>query len=264
MMIGCVFIQPLPASPMMGPHPYLSHRSPLSPVSLSAQSNYYALVEEMRAAAAKGGAEGKKAEFISWHEGCHLISKGPEASPLFHEIIAKTSRYFNVEPAKGGVRFNWYRDASDWKPFHHDSAAFNPQRARTQDITVGISFGAPRELAFLRAEDDNAKRVRGNCAAGELPEPTRVYFPQTNGMAFSFGRDVNIRWKHGINALTTAEQTAEPRGRISIVLWGKLKETIAEGGSPPMIVNAKKFGGRGGGGRGGGRGGRGGGGGRRR
>jgi hypothetical protein len=128
-------------------------------------------------------------------EGCHLISKGPEASPLFHEIIAKTSAFFNVKPA--GVRFNWYRDASDWKPFHHDSAAFNRQRAKTQDITVGISFGASRELAFLHAEAPETKRARD--AAG-IPKdaqciapPMRVYFPQENGMAFSFGRDVNIR-----------------------------------------------------------------------
>lgn len=48
-------------------------------------------------------------------------------------------------------RFNWYKDSSDWKPFHHDSAAFNPERARNQNITVGVSFGASRELAFLAA-----------------------------------------------------------------------------------------------------------------
>eukprot|EP00854_Cymbomonas_tetramitiformis_P031806 gene31806-40115_t len=53
---------------------------------------------------------------------------------------------------------------------------------------VGISFGATRELAFLHT------------ATG-----LRTYFPQTNGMLFSFGRDVNINWKHGVNALP-AEQ----------------------------------------------------------
>ena len=49
---------------------------------------------------------------------------------------------------------------------------------------IVVSFGATRELAFLHANN--------KCKA---------YFPQTNGMLFSFGRDVNIRWKHGINAL---------------------------------------------------------------
>ena len=63
-------------------------------------------------------------------------------------------------------------------------AAFNPHRARNQNITVGVSFGSTRELAFLHADTKN-----------------KAYFPQTNGMLFSFGRDVNIRWKHGINAL---------------------------------------------------------------
>jgi hypothetical protein len=43
---------------------------------------------------------------------------------------------------------------------------------------VGVSFGASRELAFLHAKDG-----------------TRIYFPQTNGMLFSFGRDCNINWK---------------------------------------------------------------------
>lgn len=125
--------------------------------------------------------------------------------------------------------FNWYRDSSDWKPFHHDSAAFNPSMAKKQNChlpvkiisiidkqtfvqtcadmfmwhllwegacfqeclcifklariisqgTVGVSFGASRELAF--------KHV----ASGSL-----LYFPQTNGMLFFFGRDVNIRWQH--------------------------------------------------------------------
>ena len=63
-------------------------------------------------------------------------------------------------------------------------AAFNPHRARNQNITVGVSFGSTRELAFLHADTKN-----------------KAYFPQTNGMLFSFGRDVNIHWKHGINAL---------------------------------------------------------------
>ena len=61
-------------------------------------------------------------------------------------------------------RFNWYRDSSDWKPFHNDSAAYNPQRAKQQNITVGVSFGAERELSFLHGTN-----------------ASRVYFPQCNG-----------------------------------------------------------------------------------
>ena len=106
------------------------------------------------------------------------------------------SEYFNLKEGSQGTRFNWYRDGTDWKAFHHDSAAFNPQRARNQNITLGISFGEERELAFLNAK------------TGE-----RIYFPQKNGMLFSFGRDVNINWKHGVNALHDKDITG--KGRIS-------------------------------------------------
>ena len=108
--------------------------------------------------------------------------------------------------------------STDWKPFHHDSAAYNPTRAKNQNITVGVSFGATRELAFLHAKNG-----------------TKIYFPQSNGMMFSFGRDVNIRWKHGVNALSEAEQRADGRGRVSIILWGQCPDVVEEADSPPML-----------------------------
>jgi hypothetical protein len=168
----------------------------------------------------------------------------------------KIAAYFGIEQKSVGTRFNWYRDSSDWKPFHHDSAAFNAQRARNQNITVGVSFGATRELAFLHAK--NGTKVLclfsvsllssyffffflcllplssfsslSSSAYVFLFVPfvlpltisslsisvvfhlqlilckhiqmfIQVYFPQTNGMMFSFGRDTNILWKHGVNAL---------------------------------------------------------------
>ena len=85
--------------------------------------------------------------------------------------------FFGLQPQSRGTRFNWYNNPSDWKPFHHDSAAFNAQRARNQNCTVGVSFGDSRELAFVDAMDPSK----------------RFYFPQTNGGLFYFGRDVNIR-----------------------------------------------------------------------
>jgi hypothetical protein len=42
-------------------------------------------------------------------------------------IQDKISAYFDIEQKSVGTRFNWYRDSKDWKPFHHDSAAFNPK-----------------------------------------------------------------------------------------------------------------------------------------
>ena len=52
--------------------------------------------------------------------------------------------FFGLQPQSRGTRFNWYNNPSDWKPFHHDSAAFNAQRARNQNCTVGVSFGDAR------------------------------------------------------------------------------------------------------------------------
>mmetsp|Transcript_38239 Transcript_38239/g.80187 ORF Transcript_38239/g.80187 Transcript_38239/m.80187 type:complete len:117 (-) Transcript_38239:289-639(-) len=78
-----------------------------------------------------------------------------------------------------------------------------------------------RELAFLRA------------APQENGEKVKVYFPQTNNGVFSFGRDVNILWKHGINALLEEEQ--DGKGRISIILWGLADGVVEEDGSPPLL-----------------------------
>ena len=173
-----------------------------------------------------GGGRGKRggggAEWISWHEGAHLISKNPKGCPTYERIVARLCQYFRIDPSKNiGTRFNWYRDSRDWKPFHHDSAAFNPQRAKSQNITVGASFGATRELAFLRAQPyDNGE----NC---------KLYFPQVNNGVFSFGRDANILWKHGVNALPEDEQ--DGKGRISIILWGLAEGVVEEDNSPPLL-----------------------------
>ena len=42
--------------------------------------------------------------------------------------------------------------------------------------------------------------------------------PQPNGSVYTFGRDVNILWRHGIPQLPSERQTKE--GRISIIAWG--------------------------------------------
>jgi len=167
------------------------------------------------------------------------------ASPTVRvtQVQKKMGDFFGLQPQSRGTRFNWYNNPSDWKPFHHDSAAFNAQRARNQNCTVGVSFGDARELAFVDAQD-----------------PTkRFYFPQTNGGLFYFGRDVNIRFKHGVNLLPEDERTG--KGRVSIILWGQA-DVIDEAGSPPHFTDPRSphfsqhgKGGKGGrGGRGGGRG----------
>ena len=38
------------------------------------------------------------------------------------------------------------------QPFHHDAAAMKPDKARTQNFTVAVSFGCERDAAFEHAE----------------------------------------------------------------------------------------------------------------
>jgi hypothetical protein len=72
----------------------------------------------------------------------------------------------------------------------------------SREIAQGVSFGATRELAFLRASPlENGDKVK-------------IYFPQTNNGVFSFGRDVNILFKHGVNALSEEEQ--DGKGCVSV------------------------------------------------
>lgn len=177
-------------------------------------SLYDNLLKEMHEIQAR---DVKGSEWISWHEGCHTISKRP-GGPTYQAIIDKICTYFNIDKVNIGTRFNWYRDEKDWKAFHHDSAAFNHERAKHQNITVGVSLGGTRELSFLHAKNK-----------------TKVYFPQTNGSLFSFGRDVNINWKHAINAIPPSDQ--RDVGRISIIVWGMSLNVIDEVGSPKMINN---------------------------
>eukprot|EP00662_Eupelagonemidae_sp_cell21_P001932 gene1932-5699_t len=137
--------------------------------------------------------KGDAAPWEGWHEGCHLITKTPEKSPTF------------------------------LKPLHHDSAAFNPHRAATQNITITVSFGAEREMCFKHTGGDD----------------TRLYFPVRNGTAVSFGKDVNISWKHGVNALPPLHQRPG-QGRVSIVLWGWCEKAVDEAGSPPLLSDADR------------------------
>lgn len=79
------------------------------------------------------------------------------------------------------TRLNWYRDSKEWKPFHHDAAAIKPDKAKTQNLTVGVSFGAERDAAFEHAKTK-----------------TVMSMPQPNGTIYVFAKDVNIIWRHGI------------------------------------------------------------------
>lgn len=126
-------------------------------------------------------------EWLSWHEGSHLIVKNPKHSETFNKLIGRLCEYFDIEQKSIGTRFNWYTNSADWKPFHHDSAAFNPDRAKTQNITVGLSLGATRELAFLRATE--GQDSKSACRVKRTTVPSRL-----DGMLIFIGSMVLMRW----------------------------------------------------------------------
>ena len=79
----------------------------------------------------------------------------------------------------------------------------------------------------------------------------RLAFPQTNNGVFTIGRNVNIRFEHGIAMAEEQEQDkfydndCDATGRIGIVLWGVVAEDAIQadndpdGGTPPKLLPRK-------------------------
>ena len=141
---------------------------------------------------------------VNWSK--HLKHENPEFSKTFARIVHAMSEYFDVEVY--ATRLNFYRDGTDWKPFHHDSHAFGGREKR-EDFTMGASFGGERELTFLHE-----------------PSGTQFSFPQRNGDVFAFTTQVNKRFKHGVPKLTRG--IGGPR--FSIIAWGRRRELNSRNG----------------------------------
>ena len=141
-----------------------------------------------------------------WHGDTHLIADDKKdwkkMCPTFNLVIGKIMDYFNMDIK--ATRFNWYRNSQEWKPFHHDAAAIKPDKAKVQNLTVGVSFGAEREAAFQHAKTRNV-----------------ISFPLPYGSIYVFSKDVNIEWRHGILQLPPEKQHGQ--GRISIIAWGAVE-----------------------------------------
>ena len=142
-----------------------------------------------------------------WHgnetnPGTHLIAN--DRTPwkrncdTFKFVVDTLARYFRMDVK--ATRFNWYKDTSQWKPFHFDAAAVDPVKSQTQNFTVAVSFGATREAAFERA--DSSRNV--------------ISFPQPDGWVYCFSKDINLLYRHGI--LQDLPKREDPR--ISVILWG--------------------------------------------
>ena len=138
-----------------------------------------------------------------WHGDTHSIIDDhinwKEKIPTFQNIIQKIESYFGF--ATTSSRFNFYKNSNDWKPFHHDAAAIKPHIAKKQNMTIAISFGLKRDVAF---EFNDNKCI--------------VSMPLEDNSIYAFACDVNINWKHGIPQMHPHDFTED--GRISIILWG--------------------------------------------
>ena len=162
------------------------------------------LMAEVRAA-------GSPEMWVPWHEKSHFIAndrerhgKWKDDSPVFCAVIEKIARYFEMDVK--ATRFNWYRNAEEWKPYHHDAAAVKKDKAKTQNCTIAVSFGATRDVAFEHAKTK-----------------TTVFLPQTHGSAYCFGHDVNVEWRHGVPQVPEALRGAAAGAneeRVSIIAWG--------------------------------------------
>ena len=86
--------------------------------------------------------------WVPWHGDSHLIANDKlswkKYCPTFNRVLDELCTYFKME-AKA-TRLNWYRDNSEWKPYHHDASAVKVDKANSQNITVAASFGAEREV----------------------------------------------------------------------------------------------------------------------
>ena len=138
-----------------------------------------------------------------WHGDTHLIANDHEVwkehSPTFRAVIDRIKIYFNM--GVKATRLNWY-DNNDHKPFHHDAATIDEKKALTQNFTVGVSFGETRSVEFEHAKTR-----------------TRINISLPNGYTYTFSKDVNIEWRHGIPPLPKDKQKSSG-GRISIIAWG--------------------------------------------
>lgn len=141
-----------------------------------------------------------------WHgnekiEGTHLICNDrtpwKRDCPTFNMVIERLTDFFKMDVK--ATRLNWYTSTEQWKPFHHDSAAVNPEKAATQNFTVAISFGATRDCAFEHAKTKSV-----------------VSFPIGDGEIYCFLNDTNLIWRHGV----LQEFPFRQEGRISIICWG--------------------------------------------
>jgi hypothetical protein len=119
----------------------------------------------------------------------------------FNMILDRAKDFFNVDIK--ATRFNIYENSNNWKPFHHDSAAVDPRKAKTQNITIAISFGLKRTIGLESADSIKSNRKI-------------ISFEIDDGEIYCFTKKTNELWRHGV----LQEKEFSDKGRISIIIWG--------------------------------------------
>ena len=157
--------------------------------------------------------EAERGGMVNWSK--HLKHENPDFSETFQKVVDAMAEYFDVEVY--ATRMNFYRDGTDWKPFHHDSHAYGG-RAQREDFTMGASFGGSRELIFLHEPSGNT-----------------FTFPQNNGDVFAFTSEVNKRFKHGV---PKAKSNNDPR--FSIIAWGRRRSINSRNGGGKVTETTRK------------------------
>lgn len=183
---------------------------------------YGTLLEELESA--HEASNGKL--LIPWHKANHLIAndkyKGgswKDDCPIFKNIVDDIATGFNIIP--NATRVNIYRsgDGGRWghsetKPFHHDRAA--KVAGLSQNITVGVSFGASREVAFRHAKRKNSPDDKWyNIKSGAV-----ISTVCDHGSIYAFTRDVNCEFQHGILPSHGQFGCDTDIDRVSIIVWG--------------------------------------------
>jgi hypothetical protein len=217
---------------------------------------YDKLVEEINAIT------DKSALLKLWHgndkiEGTHLIADDKvrikdkdgnmkswkEQCPTFKMVVERIKAFFEMDIK--ATRFNWYKDDSQYQPFHKDVAAIDQRKAQTQNFTVAVSFGATRECGFERDEgfptcsgnkplstdhdESSARKASASWSASKNSDSvswsasnrTMITFPIGDGEIYCFADDTNMLWRHGV--IGGKGVTTESGGRISIIAWGWIK-----------------------------------------
>lgn len=118
----------------------------------------------------------KSKNMTNWSK--HHKYENPDGLSTFDNIekaVKQLCNKFNVKPLH--TRLNYYLP-QDWKPFHQDSHAY--QNNEKEDITIGASFGACRELELCM-----------------MNRNLNLSFA-TYGDIFAFNNDVNKKFMHGV------------------------------------------------------------------